>query len=604
MAKHKGRLELTWTDKDKALLSTGDGKYDYTFADPNDPRVLEVRLLHSSEEYEAPTPEERPADLPAPTSDNLLITGDAMHALDALSKTPEWADKYLGKVKLVYIDPPFNTGQAFANYEDNIEHSIWLTMLRDRLRQIQPLMAEDGSIWVHLDDVEAHRCRVVMDEELGAENFLASITWEKLYARKSNNRGFSPNHDVLLVYGVGPKASVGQLAATEDLISRYKNPDDDPRGPWQSVSFSVRTDDPAKRTEYRYEVELPSGRTVGPPPGRHWNGKRPRFDQLRADNLIWFGAKGDSPPRYKHFVGLDAIGLVPQTIWTREEVGDNDTAKKDLKRLFPDRADVFDTPKPELLLERIIHLTTQPGDVVLDFFGGSGTTAAVAHKMGRRWILSELIPETVKDYIIPRLNMVLSGGDAGGISTRTQRLAADDVELPEGMTALEAQEFTRLLSKVVKNSEQEFDKTAVKELKAATKTKQVETQLWHGGGGFAHFLVGPSMYEVDEDGDVYLSEAATNGAWSKSVAAQLRFTLTPEHPVFCGVRGRQRLAVIDGVADDVVIRTVVEHLGQKERAVIVAKVILPEAEELLAELSPGSRIKKAPRDLFPKRTVK
>lgn len=604
MAKHNGRLELTWTDKDKALLSAGDGRYDYTFADPNDARVLEVRLLHASEKYEAPTPEERPADLPVPTSDNLLITGDAMHALDALSKTPEWADKYLGKVKLVYIDPPFNTGQAFANYEDNIEHSIWLTMLRDRLRQVQPLMAEDSSIWVHLDDVEAHRCRAVMDEELGAENFLASITWEKLYARKSNNRGFSPNHDVLLVYGVGPRASVGQLAATEDLISRYKNPDDDPRGPWQSVSFSVRTDDPSKRTEYRYEVELPSGRKVGPPPGRHWNGKRPRFDQLLADNLIWFGAKGDSPPRYKHFVDLDAIGLVPQTIWTREEVGDNDTAKKDLKRLFPDRADVFDTPKPELLLERIIHLTTQPGDVVLDFFGGSGTTAAVAHKMGRRWIVSELIPETVKDYILPRLKKVLSGDDVGGISTRTDRFAADDVDLPEGMTAVEAQEFTRLLSRVVKYTEQEFDTTAVKKLKAATKTKWVETQRWHGGGGFAHFLVGPSMYELDEDGDVYLSEAATNDSWSKSVAAQLRFRLTPEHPVFCGVRGRQRLAVIDGVADNVVIRTVVEHLGQKERAVIVAKVILPEAEELLAELSPGSRIKKAPRDLFPRKTVK
>lgn len=146
MAKHEGRLELTWTDKDKALLSTGDGKYDYTFVDPSDRRVAEVRLLHEIDRIHADTPAERPADLPTPTTDNLLITGDAMHVLDALAKIPDYADRYLGKIKLVYIDPPFNTGQAFPNYEDNIEHSIWLTMLRDRLRQIKPLLAPDASI--------------------------------------------------------------------------------------------------------------------------------------------------------------------------------------------------------------------------------------------------------------------------------------------------------------------------------------------------------------------------------------------------------------------------------------------------------------------------
>lgn len=287
--KHTGRLELTWTDKDKTLLSNGDGKYDYTFVQPSDYRVSEVRLLHKIERVEFPCTEDLPDGHPEPTTDNLLIGGDAMHALDALAKMPEYADKYLGKVKLVYIDPPFNTGQAFSNYEDNIEHSIWLTMLRDRLRQIKPLLAKDGSVWVHLDDTEVHRCRVVMDEELGADNFIASITWEKLYARKSNNRGFSPNHDTLLVYGKTSDGHVGQLAATPELLARYQNWDNDPRGVWQSVSFSVRTDNPERREEYRYEVELPSGRKVWPPPGRHWNGKRAHYEDLLSQKLIWFG---------------------------------------------------------------------------------------------------------------------------------------------------------------------------------------------------------------------------------------------------------------------------------------------------------------------------
>ena len=199
VAKHEGRLELTWTDKDKALLSTGDGRYDYTFVDPSDRRVAEVRLLHEVERVEAATPADRPAELPTPTTDNLLITGDAMHVLDALTKIPEYADRYLGKVKLVYIDPPFNTGQAFTNYEDNIEHSIWLTMLRDRLRQIKPLLAADASVWVHLDDAEVHRCRVVMDEELGAENFVAEVVWEKADSPNNSARCLSKDQDYVLV---------------------------------------------------------------------------------------------------------------------------------------------------------------------------------------------------------------------------------------------------------------------------------------------------------------------------------------------------------------------------------------------------------------------
>jgi adenine-specific DNA-methyltransferase len=179
VAKHSGGLELTWTDKDKTLLSVGDGRYDYTFVDSSDYRVSEIRLLHEVERVSAPDGRPEDSELPEPTTDNLLITGDAMHVLDALAKIPEYSTKYLGKVKLVYIDPPFNTGLTFEHYEDNIQHSVWLTMLRDRLRQIRPLLARSGSVWVHLDDVEVHRCRVVLDEEFGPENFVAEVAWRK-----------------------------------------------------------------------------------------------------------------------------------------------------------------------------------------------------------------------------------------------------------------------------------------------------------------------------------------------------------------------------------------------------------------------------------------
>jgi adenine-specific DNA-methyltransferase len=226
--RHQGRLELTWTDKGKTLLSTGDGRYDYTFVDPSDYRVSEVRLLHEIDRIEAPRPED---DLPAPPTDNLLITGDAMHVLDALAKIPTYAKKYLARVKLVYIDPPFNTGQAFINYEDNIEHSIWLTMLRDRLRQIKPLMAEDGVIWVHLDDAEVHRCRSVIDEELGGDCFLGTVIWQKADGPRNDLPNFSVDHDTLLVYGRTPKARLIRGARDASLNSIYKSPDGDPQ-PW------------------------------------------------------------------------------------------------------------------------------------------------------------------------------------------------------------------------------------------------------------------------------------------------------------------------------------------------------------------------------------
>lgn len=650
MSPHPGRLELTWANKERALISTGEAKYDYAFVDPTDPRVQEVRLLHEVERISAPMPKERPGNLPVPTTDNLLITGDAMHALDALAKTPELAAKYVGKVKLVYIDPPFNTGQAFDHYEDNIEHSIWLTMLRDRLLQTKPLLRADGSVWVHLDHVESHRCRAILDEVFGAENFVAEVAWQKADSTRNDAKQLSVDHDTILVYRASPAWTPNRLPRTAESDARFSSPDGDP-APW----FDDNPTAPGARTHQGmvYAIQHPiTGELQYPARGRCWwteQGQILRImneyapyelrdigDQLTRAALCGVEeaevrrdvcavmlsvpldearqvaqdryAKGSWPRIVLRSGGTGGLGrksyvpnsgLVASTWWANATVGHNREANAEIKALFPD-LNAFATPKPERLLQRIIFVGTSPGDIVLDYFAGSGTTAAVAHKMGRRWVTSELLPSTVAAFTKARLMKVIRGEDVGGVSSTVERTA--DAQLPGGMTPAEAQEFTRLLNKLSKFTP--VDEGVLRSLRSVTKTRDTRTTMWHGGGGFTHLVVGPSMYEVDEDGEVFLAPTATNGSWSRSVAAQLRFTLTPDHPVFCGVRGRQRLAVIDGIADEVVVRTVLESLAEREKAVIVAKAVLPEAAHLLADASPGSSIRKAPNDLFPKRTVR
>ncbi|MEV8367965.1 site-specific DNA-methyltransferase [Microbacterium sp. NPDC064584] len=663
MGRHSGRLELTWTDKDKALISTGDGRYDYTFVDKYDPRAREIRLLHDVGGLVRPTPVARSADLPEPTNDNLLITGDAMHALDALRMTPEWASQYLGKIKLVYIDPPFNTGQSFDNYEDLLDHSIWLTMMRDRLRQVYPLLAIDGCIWVHLDHIESHRCRLVLDEVFGISNFVAEVAWQKSDNTRSNNTGFSTSHDTLLVYRKSEQWVPNRMPRSAALDLKYTSPDGDSER-WFDGPTTVRGDQ--KHHEYIHAVQHPiTGELLYPTRSRHWSKSRDWIleqmsqyapyelrdiddveqraavcgldpSQMRAGvKAVMLAlplaesaelararyARGDWPEIILRSNGQGGIGFklriptggsVPTTWWRFQEVGSNRTAKSEIKALFPaDHA--FDTPKPERLLQRIIAISTEPGDVVLDCFAGSGTTAAVAHKMGRRWVTSEMRPTTVQKYTRRRLEKVVEGVDDGGITIAEARVpwtdaSGEEAGLPEGMLPEDAKDFLTQLKRVVDFVDPDgavLDSKSLAALRAAIRTRPQRTRQWHGGGGFRHVEVGPSMYDIDEQsGEVFLAESAVNGNWSKAVAAQLRFTLTPEHPVFCGVRGRQRLAVVDGVADEIVVRTVAEHLATNERAVVVAKLVLPGARELLHSLSPGSRIKKAPLDLFPKGTVK
>lgn len=313
-------------------------------------------------------------------------------------------------MKCVFIDPPYNTGSAFAHYDDGLEHSIWLGLMRDRLEIIKRLLADDGSLWITIDDNEAHYLKVLCDEIFGRGNFVANAIWQKKYSPQNDAKWLSDNHDHILIYAKNKEIwRPNLLERTSEAEARYKNPDNDPRGAWKATDFSVKTYSAAND----YPITTPTGRIVNPPESRCWVTSKEKFSELVADNRIWFGKSGNNVPALKKFLTEVKDGTTSLTIWLHEEVGHNQDAKKEIKQF--NSKDVFDTPKPEKLLERIIHLATNPGDLVLDSFAGSGTTGAVAHKMGRRWIMVEL-GEHCHTHIIPRLRKVIDGTDQGGIS--------------------------------------------------------------------------------------------------------------------------------------------------------------------------------------------
>lgn len=379
------RLQLTWYNKDKALIPTETGKYGYTWVDPSDPRYCETHTLIMDDYVrgtQTPKSDEfaysERADL-EPQEDNLLILGESGDALEALTRVPELADKYVNKVKLIYIDPPFNTAQSFANYEDNLEHSVWLTMMRDRLLHLKKLLSDDGSIWVHLDDVEVHRMRVLLDEIFGADRFVAEMQWQKTYSPE-NRSVISHSNDTILVYCINQE----RFKAVRNLLPRstaqnlvYQNPDDDPRGRWRPSDFTAQA---AHGTaDQFYTLTTPAGLQLDPPPGRCWLFTQRRYEELLADNRVWFGTSGQGAPQLKRFLSEVMQGRVPTTWWPHEEVGHSQEGKKEILALFPGEQP-FSTPKPERLLERVITIGSNPGDIVLDAFAGSGTTAAVAQK--------------------------------------------------------------------------------------------------------------------------------------------------------------------------------------------------------------------------------
>ncbi|MBN9352021.1 MAG: site-specific DNA-methyltransferase [Chitinophagaceae bacterium] len=323
--------------------------------------------------------------------DNLIIQGDNLKALKALLPT------YAGKIKCIYIDPPYNTGNENWVYNDNVNspmikewlgnvvdkedltrHDKWLCMMMPRLKLLRELLSEDGVIFISIDDNEQHRLRNLLDEIFGEQNFIQNIIWQKKYSPQNDAKYFSDMHDFIVCYAknkIDGEQKFGWernlLERTSEMNERYSNPDNDKRGDWKSADFSVKT----YSKDYDYEITLPSGRVVNPPQGRSWNTSKENFQKLVEDNRIWFGDSGNNVPSVKKFLTEVKNGAVPISIWGYKEVGHNQESKQELKEIFSEIQLPFDTPKPVRLLQRIIKLSTSSNDIILDSFAGSGTTA-------------------------------------------------------------------------------------------------------------------------------------------------------------------------------------------------------------------------------------
>ncbi len=434
----KTKLELTWIGKDERPKL--------------EPRILiedPAKTYHAAARHSE-------ADI----FDNMLIKGDNLLALKALES------QFEGQVKCVFIDPPYNTGSAFEHYEDGLEHSLWLSMMRDRLEIIRSLLADDGSLWISIDDNESHYLKVLADGVFGRSNFISNVVWQKIFSPKNSAKHFSEDHDHILVFA---KNSVvwrpNELPRSDKLNASYRNPDNDPRGSWTSGDLSARN----YYSAGTYPITCPSGKIIaGPPNGMFWRVSKQKFEQMDADNRIWWGADGNNTPRIKRFLNEVKSGVVPQTMWMNSDVGNTQEAKKESIQLFGSNS-AFSTPKPERLLQRVLSIATNPGDLVVDSFAGSGTTGAVAHKMGRRWIMVEL-GEHCDTHILPRMKKVVDGEDKGGVS---------------------------------------------------------EAAGWKGGGGFRYFNLAPSLLKQDKYGNWVISKDYNPAMLAEAMCKHMGYTYAP-----------------------------------------------------------------------------
>ena len=526
MQNYEGRLELTWTNKPLRLLSDERGRYEWV--DPADYRVAEVRLLHDVGAVGA-TLEPR-------AKNNLLIRGDSLNALTSLARLPEFARELLGRVKLAYLDPPFNTGQAFPQYDDALEHSVWLTMMRDRLQQVQDLLAHDGSVWVHCDDAEQHRLRMVMDEVFGVNCYVGTIIWRSSDNSNNDAKQFSTDHNYIIVYSKNEGWLSERQVAQDAQVGHFKNPDNDPNGPWFDGN---PLNSPNPRANLTYPIASPTGFEIQPP-ANGWRWSEQTLKEKIATGEIRFTPDGKHIRRRTYL--KDHRGLPASSLWVDlEDTGHNRQAKSELKKLFPGlpTSELFATPKPERLIKKVLEVGTREGDIVLDCFLGSGTTVAVAHKMDRRWVGVEWSADTVSTYAEPRLARIVAGQDKGGVSSLTS---------------------------------------------------------WKGGGGYLVLEVASSMFDA-EDGQVFLADWMTNGILAEATAAQLGFNYEVDLP-FIGSKGRTRLVVVDGLVNEAVVRLIADSLPVGQRVVICGTAIDADARPLLRELRPGSTLRKIPSALL------
>lgn len=511
MASNKiDKLELTWI-----------GKEDKPFA-------IEPRLLLDTPEYSFGEIETGTLPNGKPWPGNMIIHGDNLLALRAL------VDTFENQIQCIYIDPPYNTGNAFTHYDDGLEHSLWLSLMRERLTLLQKLLKPEGTIWISIDADESHYLKVLCDEVFGRRNFVDEVIWQRSYAPINLKKTISRCHDTILVYTKErtDKFELNKLPRNEEADSRFSNPDNDPRGPWASGPIQA-----GPRTESRvYEITTPSGRKVLPPPQYCWRVSKEKFAEMVLDNRIYFGPDGNNVPRIKRFLSEVKQGIVAMSLWFREDAGDNQEGKKEIKDLFG--KEVFDTPKPERLIERILILASKPGDIVLDSFLGSGTTTAVAHKMGRKWIGVELGNHAYTHSAI-RMRKVIEG-EQGGIS---------------------------------------------------------KSQNWQGGGGFKFYELAPSLLNKDKYGNFVINKGYNADMLAAAMAKHQGFTFAPDEEIYWK-QGKSSehdfIFTTTQLITAEMLETIHEQLGEDESLLICCTKFQPECRNKFSNIT----IKKIPKVLL------
>lgn len=504
MAQNKiNKLELTWIGKE------------------DEPLAIEPRLLLDTPEYSFGDVEIGTLPNGKPWPGNMLIHGDNLLALRALE------ENFVGQVKCIYIDPPYNTGSAFEHYDDNREHSIWLSLMRERLVILHRLLSDDGLIWITLDDNEVHYCKVMCDEIFGRKNFLGNVIWQHSIQGKNDAKTFSLSHNHILVYAKSDKFIRYKLPREEKHNVNYSNPDNDPKGPWRSGD--VRS--PNLRENLKYNITTPSGKIISPPEkGWRWS-KELLLSKIESGEIFF---SSDEKRIIRKIYLCDQDGRVPDSLWLGEDSGTTREANTELKGLQV----AFGTPKPERLIQRVINISTKPGDLVLDSFLGSGTTAAVAHKMGRRWIGVEL-GEHAYTHCAVRMKKVIEG-EQGGIS---------------------------------------------------------KSQNWQGGGGFKFYELAPSLLNKDKYGNLVINKEYNADMLAAAMAKHQGFTFSPD-PEMYWKQGHSSehdfIFTTTQLITAEMLETIHDQLGKDESLLICCTKFQPECRNKYSNIT----IKKIPKVLL------
>lgn len=504
MANSKQKLELTWIGKNNP-------EYDIANIEP---RILEERTDLSYGD---------------PNSENMIIHGDNLLALKAL--LPE----YEGKIKCIYIDPPYNTGNAFEHYDDSVEHSTWLSLMKPRLELLRLLLSEDGSIWITLDDNEVHYFKIMCDEIFGRNSFITSISWRISDNSNNNVLTFSEDHNNILVYS---KKTIWKPKFLNDDKRRthFKNPDNDPKGSWFDGN---PVNNPGWRPNLQFNITGPFGDMIKHPPNG-WRWSKETIDEKLSTGELRFSVDGKRLIRRTYL--NESEGLPPSNLWIDlEETGHNRQAKYELKALFPERkvTDLFSTPKPEKLIKRIIDLATNPSDLVLDSFLGSGTTAAVAHKMGRKYIGIEM-GDHAYTHCKVRLDKIIDGKDQGGISK-----------------ALE----------------------------------------WKGGGGYKFYELAPSFVAIDEFGNPIIDSYYNDTKLIRAMCKLTNYTFAPNPADYWKQgkgQGNNSIYVTTQMLSVAMVQQIVSHLDTHETLLICPKKFEPGCEKVDNRIT----IKKIPQSIL------